>query len=102
MPDGSNTTVKLLECAYIEGFHTNIMSLQKAEKAGIYINGRRKVLEWKNREVFCSFKRHHGFYTVKYNQIRKEDREITATYYTTIKKSAQLKVLKGSKDLWHQ
>lgn len=45
MPDGSNTTVKLLECAYVEGFHTNIMSLQRAEKAGIYINGRKKVLE---------------------------------------------------------
>ncbi|KAL4804201.1 hypothetical protein BDV18DRAFT_36366 [Aspergillus unguis] len=73
MPDGSNTTVKLLDCAYVKGFHTNIMSLQKAEKAGIYINGRKKVLEWKDGEVFCSFEKHHGFYTVEYNQIWKED-----------------------------
>ncbi|KAI3120209.1 hypothetical protein CBS147326_9557 [Penicillium roqueforti] len=102
MPDGSNTTVKLLEYAYVEGFHTNIMSLQRAEKAGIYINGRRKVLEWKEGEVFCSFEKHHGFYTVEYNQIRKEDKEGAATYYTRARKSAQPKVLKGSKDLWHQ
>lgn len=37
--------MKLLEYAYVEGFHINIMLLQKAEKAGIYINSRRKVLE---------------------------------------------------------
>ena len=67
--DSSNITMKLLEYAYVEGFHINIMLLQKAEKAGIYINSCRKVLEQKDREVFYSFKRYYRFYIVKYNQI---------------------------------
>lgn len=92
MPDGSKMTILMRNCAYVEGFHTTIFSLQKAEDADIHFNGRKKLLEWGDRQIFCALEKHHGFYTIEYNEMSEEDMQIAASFAAKLKRSAQPRV----------
>lgn len=102
MPNGSKATILMRDCAYVEGFHANIFSLQKAEDADIHFNGRKKLLEWGDGDVLCALEKHYGFYTIEFNEMSEEDMQMAASFATKFKRSAQPKVLVGSRDLWHQ
>ncbi|RDW86563.1 uncharacterized protein DSM5745_03205 [Aspergillus mulundensis] len=105
-PDGSKRLLKLKNCAYVPGFHTTIVSLDRAVSADLYFSGRKRTLEDSKGTDFCVLERHHGLYTLYYEKFDiDDDEEIKASYAameTKIRRSATPKTLSGSPKIWHE
>lgn len=65
--NGERATLELKDTAYMPDLHTNIVSLQKAEQAGIYYNGRLNRLEKRDGQPLCHIYSHYSQFVVEYN-----------------------------------
>lgn len=71
-PDG-NVTLTLSDVAYVPGLHTNIVSMKKAEKAGIFFSARFGCLEDINGCMVCELHSVCSQYVIEYNPLHVSD-----------------------------
>ena len=85
-----------MDVAYSPGFHTNIVSCQRLEKANVFWDSRtRTVYQYKNKRSLelCTLSRRGQLNFVAW----KENLSVSAT-----KKSAAPRVMKGNESDWHK
>ena len=64
--DGSSFPLK--HVAYCPGFHINLISAERATNAGIYLNGKKCMLEEKNGKPICKLNSTSGIYLIKWDE----------------------------------
>lgn len=102
----------LKECLYIPRFHVNIISAQKAKKAGIFLNSRKNCLENQASQPICGINDDDGITYVRWNKQPLIPPRLAMpsmssmlaqpSEKTAFSTSADPLITKGTSDLWHQ
>lgn len=100
---GEPCTFTLMEVAHIPGFHTNILSAERAEIAGIWWNPRLRRLENIDGKPLCEVQKMFGQNVIEYRPISKEERASFAVQKKTPRtKSDKPPKSVASLQTWHE
>lgn len=81
--DDQQTKLTLRNVAFVPDLHTNIVSIQKAEQAGIYYNGRLSRLEYQDGHVLCHISSYYSQRVVEYNPPKVQNTKSAAVDHLT-------------------
>ena len=73
----------LLKAAFILGFHTNLMSLKKLNKKGVYWSNEENILYYGDKVTYACCGYHCNQSTLEYNEPKEED-SIEASFATQL------------------
>src|SRR6266576_3248663 len=68
-PDGKKQ-IRLSQVAYIPGFHTNLVCLQKLNKKGVYWNNEKNTLYYSDNIMYAYYSYYGGYLTIEYNKLK--------------------------------
>ena len=92
-----NICFDLRECLYILGFHVNIISAQKAKKAGIYLNNRKNCLENQASQPIYGINDSDGI-----TYIKQDCQPLIPEEKAAFSTSSDPIITKGTTELWHR
>ena len=101
LPNGAPAILNLMEVAYVPGMHTNLVSMQKAKNAGIYVNGRLSQLENQKGEIVCELHSIHSQDVIEYNQVDDIDLPTFHHTFASERKSELPPHSTADAELWH-
>lgn len=107
LPNGEKYNYRLLKCAYVPDFHTNVVSYQKLHDKGIRWDTDIPALTWKNKagkvHIIGLTVRKYGQWVLEFNQVNSESQIANQHAAFAARNSrAPLPNLKGNYHIWHQ
>ena len=101
-PDGKKQ-IRLSQAAYIPGFHTNLVCLQKLNEKGVYWNNEKNTLYYGDNVTYAYCSYHGGHSTIEYNE-PKESSQPVASFATQppVKHSSKPLQNEAEGRIWHQ
>ena len=70
--------ILLTGAAYVPGFHTNLVCIQKLNDKGVYWNNKENTLYYGDNEMYAHCGRHYGLTTLEYNEPKRDLREASS------------------------
>ena len=96
--------IQLSGAAYIPGFHTNLVCLQKLNDKGVYWNNRENTLFYGDNETYAYCGYYSGQKTIEYNEPKRDSPEASFATRSSkpIKHSSKPLLNQAEGHIWHQ
>jgi len=94
--------IQLSGAAFIPGFHTNLVCLNKLNDKGVYWNNKENTLFYGDNETYAYCGRHCGRNTIECNELRRYSPEASfATQSKPVKHSSKPLLNQAEGHIWH-
>ena len=101
-PSGGKVPIRLNDVAFIPGMHTSLLSVQRAQKAGFFMNIRRQCVEYQDGSAAFLLKMLYNQYVVEYNHNTLEVQPVQPTNHSFANaRSALPPHSTADASLWH-